>query len=208
MYRCHGCACLRLSVIGALQYELNVADIAAQGVGLSGLNLAELNIGAFVTIALVMTIGILGGVLCCIFFLKKYMNKLQGKGKNTKQEEPDNFVEDFVDDIVDDIVDDFIDDFSPEEKASEEKQPSFGAYATTAMFVGLCAAYIGSYVGKAMPKGGADLMPLFVAGVAALCMAVFEFLIQKKNYLVLENFSLAASMLVAMTAAVLVNMVM
>jgi hypothetical protein len=39
-------------------------------------------------------------------------------------------------------------------------------------------------------------------------MAVFEFLIQKKNYLVLENFSLAASMLVAMTAAVLVNMVM
>ena len=67
---------LRLSVIGALQYELNVADIAAQGVGLSGLNLAELNIGAFVTIALVMTIGILGGVVCCIFFLKKYMNKV------------------------------------------------------------------------------------------------------------------------------------
>jgi cell shape-determining protein MreD len=59
-----------------------------------------------------------------------------------------------------------------------------------------------------MPSGGADLMPLFVAGVAALCMAAFEFLIQKKNYLVLENFSLAASMLVAMTAAVLVNMVM
>lgn len=189
---------LRLSVIGALQYELNVADIAAQGVGLSGLNLAELNIGAFVTIALVMTIGILGGVVCCIFFLKKYMNKLQGKGKKEKQVEeakPDDFIEDFIDDISDDF-------------SADEKDRSFGTYATTAMFVGLCAAYIGSYVGKAMPSGGADLMPLFVAGVAALCMAVFEFLIQKKNYLVLENFSLAASMLVAMTAAVLVNMVM
>ena len=195
---------LRLSVIGALQYELNVADIAAQGVGLSGLNLAELNIGAFVTIALVMTIGILGGVVCCIFFLKKYMNKLQGKGKKekqveeakqVKQAEPDDFIEDFIDDISDDF-------------SADEKNRSFGTYATTAMFVGLCAAYIGSYVGKAMPSGGADLMPLFVAGVAALCMAVFEFLIQKKNYLVLENFSLAASMLVAMTAAVLVNMVM
>ena len=195
---------LRLSVIGALQYELNVADIAAQGVGLSGLNLAELNIGAFVTIALVMTIGILGGVVCCIFFLKKYMNKLQGKGKkekqveevkHVKQAEPDDFIEDFIDDISDDF-------------SADEKDRSFGTYATTAMFVGLCAAYIGSYVGKAMPSGGADLMPLFVAGVAALCMAVFEFLIQKKNYLVLENFSLAASMLVAMTAAVLVNMVM
>ena len=195
---------LRLSVIGALQYELNVADIAAQGVGLSGLNLAELNIGAFVTIALVMTIGILGGVVCCIFFLKKYMNK-QGKKekqaeevkhvKQAEQAEQDDFIEDFIDDISDDF-------------SADEKDRSFGTYATTAMFVGLCAAYIGSYVGKAMPSGGADLMPLFVAGVAALCMAVFEFLIQKKNYLVLENFSLAASMLVAMTAAVLVNMVM
>ena len=196
---------LRLSVIGALQYELNVADIAAQGVGLSGLNLAELNIGAFVTIALVMTIGILGGVVCCIFFLKKYMNKLQGKGKKTKQAKQAEQAEpnDSIDDIVEDFIDDISDDFS-----ADEKDRSFGTYATTAMFVGLCAAYIGSYVGKAMPSGGADLMPLFVAGVAALCMAVFEFLIQKKNYLVLENFSLAASMLVAMTAAVLVNMVM
>ena len=194
---------LRLSVIGALQYELNVADIAAQGVGLSGLNLAELNIGAFVTIALVMTIGILGGVVCCIFFLKKYMNKLQGKGKKEKQvEEAKQVKQAEQDDFIEDFIDDISDDFS-----ADEKDRSFGTYATTAMFVGLCAAYIGSYVGKAMPSGGADLMPLFVAGVAALCMAVFEFLIQKKNYLVLENFSLAASMLVAMATAVLVNMV-
>ena len=172
---------LRLSVIGALQYELNVAEIAAQGVGLSGLNLAELNISAFVTIALVMTVGILGGVFCCIFFLKKYMNKLQG---NTAK--------------ANDTVN--------ENGETKEKKPSFGAHATTAMFVGLCAAYIGSYIGKAMPGGGADLMPLFVAGVAAVCMAVFEYLIQKKHYLVLENFSLAASMLVAMAAAVLMNL--
>ena len=33
---------LRLSVIGSLQYELNVAEIAAQSIGLSGLNLNEL----------------------------------------------------------------------------------------------------------------------------------------------------------------------
>jgi len=50
-------------------------------------------------------------------------------------------------------------------------------------------------------------MPLFVAFVAALCMAVFEFLIQKKNMLVLENFSLAASMLIAMTAAVCIQLI-
>ena len=165
---------LRLSVIGALQYELNVAEIAANSIGLNGLNLAELNMGAFVTIALVMTVGILGGVFCCIFLLKKYLGKIQSKPKV--------------------------------EKTGEEK-PGFGAYATTAMFVGLCAAYIGSYVGRMFPGGGSDFMPIIVAGMAAVIMAVFEFLIQKKNMLVLENFSLAASMLIAMAGAVVINQV-
>ena len=167
---------LRLSVIGALQYELNVAEIAAQNIGLSGLNLSELDMGAFVTIALVMTMGILGGVFCCIFFLKKYLGKLQSKPKKENVE------------------------------SDAPSKPGFGAHATTAMFVGLCAAYIGAYIGQAMPGGGSNFMPIFVAMVAAACMAVFEFLVQKKKMLVLENFSLAASMLIAMAAAVVVNL--
>lgn len=162
---------LRLSVVGALQYELNVAQIAAQSIGLSGLRVDELNMGAFVTIALVMTVGIIGGVICCIFFLKKYLGKVQ---KAPKKE--------------------------------NNGKPGFGAHATTAMFVGLCAAYIGAYIGQAIPREGSDWMPLFVAGVAALVMAVFEYFIQKKGKNVLENFSLAASMLVAMAAAVAVGM--
>ena len=163
---------LRLSVIGALQYELNVAEIAAQSIGLSGLQLGELNMSAFVTIALVMTLGILGGVVCCIFFLKKYLNKVQSQPKK-----------------------------------ENSGKPGFGAHATTAMFVGLCAAYIGSYIGKAVPREGFDVMPLIVAIVAAICMAIFEYFIQKKGKTVLENFSLAASMLIAMAAAVLIQMV-
>ena len=86
--------------------------------------------------------------------------------------------------------------------ASELKKPGFGAYATTSMFVGLCAAYIGAYIGQAMPGGGSNYMPIFVAVTAAVCMAIFEFLVQKKKLLVLENFSLAASMLIAMAIAV------
>lgn len=162
---------LRLSVVGALQYELNVAQIAAQSIGLSGLRVDELNMGAFVTIALVMTVGIIGGVVCCIFFLKKYLGKVQRAPKK-----------------------------------ENNGKPGFGAHATTAMFVGLCAAYIGAYIGQAIPREGSDWMPLFVAGVAALVMAVFEYFIQKKGKNVLENFSLAASMLVAMAAAVAVGM--
>ena len=164
---------LRLSVIGSLQYELQVAEIAATALGLSGVNGIE-NMGQFVTIALVMTIGILGGIMCCIFFLKKYLGKLSSK---------------------------------PKKEETGEKKPSFGDHATTAMFVGLCAAYIGSYVGKVMPGEHHDYMPLFTAGVAAVIMAVFEFLIQKKNMKALENFSLAASMLVAMAVAVIFKLV-
>lgn len=163
---------LRLSVIGALQYELNVAEIAAQGIeGLGGLFVDKMTMEAFVTIALVMTVGILGGVVCCIFFLKKYLKKIQSKPKK-----------------------------------ETSGKPGFGAHATTAMFVGLCGAYIGSYIGKAIPREGSDVMPLIVAIIAAISMAIFEFFIQKKGKAVLENFSLAASMLIAMAGAVVIGM--
>lgn len=159
---------LRLSVIGSLQYELNVAEIAAQGYGLTGLRLEELTPEAFITIALVMTVGILGGIICCIFFLKKYLGKLKAKPK-----------------------------------AESNGKPGFGAHATTAMFVGLCATFVGSYVGKGVHE---DWLSLIVALIAGASMAVFEYFIQKKGKAALENFSLAASMLIAMASAVVIRM--
>ena len=163
---------LRLSVIGSLQYELNVAEIAAQGAGLSGLRLEELTPQAFITIALVMTVGILGGIICCIFFLKGYLGKLKTK---------------------------------PKAEEKKDAKPGFGAHATTAMFVGLCATFVGSYVGKAVHE---DVLPLIVALVAGAVMAVFEYFIQKKGKAVLENFSLAASMLAAMAFAVVFGLIL
>lgn len=161
---------LRLSVIGALQYELTVADAAARGLGMKeGLRLSGMDMKAFVTIALVMTLAILGGVFCCIFFLKKYLGKIQkapAKEKNGK--------------------------------------PGFGDYATIAMFIGLCGAYIGSYVGTFTSTG--NYVPLAVAGVSALVMAVFEYFTNKKGLSVLDNFSMAVSMLAGMAAAVLMNL--
>lgn len=168
---------LRLSVIGALQYELNVAEIAANNLGLAGLQIGEMTMGAFVTIALVMTAGILGGPILITFFLKKYLKKVQ---KAPKKE--------------------------------TAGKTGFGAHATTAMFVGLCAAYIGAYIGEAISgkvvdgNSVKDFMPIVVAIISAGAMAVFEYFIQKKGKAVLENFSLAASMLIAMAAAVLIGM--
>lgn len=161
---------LRLSVIGALQYELNVAEIAAQSIGLSGLKLSEMSMSAFATISLVMTIGILGGVICCILFLKKYLGKIQKAPK-----------------------------------AKAEGKPGFGDHATTCMFVGLCGAYIGSYVGTLTSSG--NYVPLAVAGVSAAFMAVFEYFTNKKGIAVLDNFSMAVSMLAGMAAAVIMSLV-
>ncbi len=169
-------AWLRLTVIGALQYELNVAEMAAQSLGLAALRPEFMSMEAFVTIALVMTAGILGGAICSLFFLKKYLSKLQKAPKKEKT-----------------------------------GKPGFGAHATTAMFVGLCGAYIGAYIGEAVTgrvgESGPvrDFMPLVVAVIAAASMAVFEYFIQKKGKAVLENFSLAASMLIAMIGAVIIG---
>lgn len=170
---------LRLSVIGSVQYELNVAQVAAESMGLVGLKPDVMSMDAFVTIALVMTVGIMGGVIWCLFFLKKYLNKVQKAPKKEKS-----------------------------------GKPGFGAHATTAMFVGLCGAYIGSYVGEAVTGRKVegiglvkDYMPLIVAVIAACIMAIFEYFIQKKGKTVLENFSLAASMIIAMAGAVLLKMI-
>ena len=159
---------LRLSVIGNLQYEVNVAQIAATSVGLSGLKITEMTPQAFVTIALVMTAGILGGALLCLFTLKAYSKKLSGKPK-----------------------------------AAGSAKKTFGDWAMVAMFVGMCAAYIGSYVGQAAVQS--DALPLLTAVVAAAAMAVCEYLERKKNMRWLENFDLAASMLIAMAVCVLLG---
>ncbi|MBQ7886228.1 MAG: DUF5058 family protein [Clostridia bacterium] len=161
---------LRLSVIGNLQYEVNVAQIAATSVGLSGLKITEMTPQAFVTIALVMTAGILGGALLCLFTLKAYSKKLSGKPR-----------------------------------AVGASKKTFGDWAMVAMFVGMCAAYIGSYMGQAAQG---ELLPLATAIVAADAMYICEYLERKKSMQGLENFDLAASMLIAMAACVLLGRVL
>lgn len=165
---------LRLSVIGALQYELNVAEISATSLGLSGLHVGEMTVPAFTTIGLVMTVGILGSIFCCIFFLKKYLKKFSRKTDQPKAVSA--------------------------ESETKPKKRGFGDYATTAMFIGLCGAYIGSYVGQVTAYQ--QYTPLFTAAVSAVVMLVFEYFTNRKQVKWLDNFSVATSMLVGMVAAV------
>lgn len=166
---------LRLSVIGALHYETQVAEAAAEAAGLSGLNATEMTAQAFTSIALLMGLCIMWGMLLSIFFNKKYLKKLQ----------------------------------TP--KAGGGTGGGFGDVAMTAMFIGLVSAYIGSYLGKFVSGNGlftfsGAWLPLAVVAVAAGVMAIFVWLEEKKNAAWVESFSIAGSMIAAMAAAVVLNL--
>ena len=129
----------------------------------------------FTTIALLMSICIMWGMLMSIFFNKKYLKKLQ----------------------------------TP--KKSGGNGGGFGDVAMTAMFIGLVSAYIGSYLGKFISGNGlftfsGAWLPLVVVAVAAGVMAVFVWLAEKKNAAWVESFSIAGSMIAAMAAAVVLNL--
>ena len=167
---------LRLSVIGALHYETQVAQGAAESVGLSGLNAAEMTATAFSTIALVMSACIIGGILMSIFFTKRYTNRLSGSKSGN----------------------------------GGGVAGGFGDKAMTAMFIGLVSAYIGNYVGQLVSGKGlftftGNWLPIAVMAVAAIAMAFFIWLAEKKNAAWVENFSIAGSMLAGMIAAVLIG---
>lgn len=70
---------LRLSVIGALHYETMAAEVAAKGAGLAELSAAAMTDSAFLSIFLVMTVGIIWGGLFCIVGLKWYQKKALNK---------------------------------------------------------------------------------------------------------------------------------
>ena len=167
---------LRLSVIGALHYETTVAEAAAEAVGLEKLSASVMTPEAFTTIALLMTVCIMWGMVLSIFLTKKYSTKLKSPGKNGK---PSKFA-------------------------------GFGDTAMTAMFIGLVSAYIGSYIGSFVSADGlfsfsGDWLPLAVVAVAAIVMAGFIWLTEKKKAAWVESFSIAGSMIIAMAAAVLIN---
>ena len=166
---------LRLSVIGSLHYETTVADIAARSVGMSSLNAAEMTPTAYVTIALVMTVGIIWSVFIALFALKKYLNVISRKNKKAALE-----------------------------NNGAKDTNAFGEIMMTALFIGLISAYIGSYIGGFTNTG--NYLPLVTVLFAGIAMAIFDYCQKKFNLQWLENFSLAASMLIAMGGSVLVGL--
>ena len=74
---------LRLSVIGALHYETQVADAAAEQLGIS-LGSDQMTTQAFSTIALLMSLCIVWGMILSALLNKKYLNRIQRGGGEKK----------------------------------------------------------------------------------------------------------------------------
>lgn len=167
---------LRLSVVGALHYETQVAQAAAEQVGMSSLSAAEMTPRAFTTIALLMSVCIMWGMLLSTLFSKRYLKKLGGGGSSGKSGGAAGF---------------------------GDRAMTAMFIGLICAYLG---SYIGTFVsGGQFPFNG-DWSPLAVAGVSALTMAGCVYLSEKKGMAWVESFSIAGSMLVGMAAAVLLRL--
>ncbi|MBP3217088.1 MAG: DUF5058 family protein [Lachnospiraceae bacterium] len=204
---------LRLSVIGALHYETQVAQGAAEQVGLTSLSAAQMTPRAFATIAFLMSICIMWGMILSIFFNKMYLGRIggrqgagqdgrQGAGAQAKSGETPNKSGTALKGTT--LKGTALKGTA--EKGTAPRQ-GFGDAAMIAMFIGLVSAYIGSYIGGFVSGNGrfafrGSFVPIIVAAVSAAVMALFTWLAEKKNMVWLESFSIAGSMLIGMLAAI------
>ena len=182
---------IRLTVIGALHYE-GAAVKAVLG-DASVVATKEL----FVTIAFVMTIGILTGPLYCLFGFKAYDKKVLAKAREEKEE------------VVEVTT-----------KIKEEKpKKNFGSVLFNAVFIAMVSSFLAVDAVKILKTGaikeietGATYtpvetyIPLIVIGVTFLSMFVCDFFEKKFNQKWLSSFGLGLSMIVGMASAVIVNL--
>lgn len=169
---------LRLSVVGALHYETQVAQAAAEAVGMANLSAAEMTPQGFSTIALLMSVCIMWGMLMNVLFTKGYLKKLSG-GRKKSGGKSGGF--------------------------SGDAAMSAMFVGLVSAYIG---SYIGNFIsGEGLFSFGGDWVPLVVVAVSAAVMSIFIYLSEKKNMAWLESFSVAGSMMVGMAAAVVLGLI-
>ncbi len=169
---------LRLSVIGALHYETQVAAAAAEQVGLAELSGSLMTPQAFATIALLMSLCIMWGMILSTLFNSRYLKRLRGKSAD-----------------------------APEGAKKQGGFGDLAMSAMfVGMVSAYIGSYIGDFVSGAGKLAFAgSWTPLAVAAVSAAVMGLLTWLAEKKNLRWLDSFSIAGSMLVGMLAAVLIG---
>lgn len=158
---------LRLSVLGAVTYELPAATIAANTMGAS-VKQTITDPQVFAIIAWVMTLGIIASIVLVLFGLKKIqggMHSITGKDKR------------------------------------------WGEILMDSLFLGMVSAFVGMLFAD-IRMGLPGFIPLAVAIVSALLMAVCGVLIKVCKWSWLEQYALPLCMLCAMVLSIPITAIM
>lgn len=182
---------IRLSVIGALQYETQMADGAAKAItgstdGLTLLMQRGVTAQDYVTIITLMTVAIIAGPILVVLFYKKLQPKLAKLGamKVGGSVDPDAATKNLESDA----------------KKANPNGINLGDLAFQISFIGMIIGYIAMSIGAiaAMPGRITSYYNFIAVIVAAVFMVLSDFLVKKLNWKWLDDFSVAFSMLFAM----------
>lgn len=182
---------IRLSVIGALQYETQMADGAAKAItgstdGLTQLIARGVTAQDYATIVTLMTVAIIAGPVLVVLFYKKLQPKLAKLGamKVGGAVDPDAATKNLESDA----------------KKANPNGINLGDLAFQVSFIGMIIGYIAMSIGAiaAMPGRITSYYNFIAVIVAALFMVLSDFLVKKLNWKWLDDFSVAFSMLFAM----------
>lgn len=182
---------IRLSVIGALQYETQMADGAAKAItdstdGLTLLIQRGVTAQDYATIVTLMTVAIIAGPVLVVLFYKKLQPKLAKLGamKVGGAVDPDTATKNLENDA----------------KKANPNGINLGDLAFQVSFIGMIIGYIAMSIGAiaAMPGRITSYYNFIAVIVAALFMVLSDFLVKKLHWKWLDDFSVAFSMLFAM----------
>lgn len=186
---------IRLSVIGALQYETQMADGAAKAIindpkleekALTLLIQRGVTAQDYATIVTLMTVAIIAGPVLVVLFYKKLQPKLAKLGamKVGGAVDPDTATKNLESDA----------------KKANPNGINLGDLAFQVSFIGMIIGYIAMSIGAiaAMPGRITSYYNFIAVIVAALFMVLSDFLVKKLNWKWLDDFSVAFSMLFAM----------
>lgn len=181
---------IRLSVIGALQYEGTAVKTV-----LDGAQLADPS--TFITVCLVMTAGIISGPLFCLIGYEIYDRKVLSKARVQKTEDTEKVVEE-----------------KPVTESAEPAKPKkdLGSLLFSAIFIAMVSAFMADDIKVLFyPKTGTVVyqptpyVPTIVIAVTILSMWIFDILETKCKQKWLASFSLGFSMIIGMATAAIVE---
>ncbi len=169
---------IRLSVIGSLQYETQMADGAATALAgsLQGLINRGMTADDFLTIATIMTVSIMAGPLIVLFFYKWYQPKVAFLGTKSGSADGKTNLGDLIFQVV------FI-----------------------GMVIGYLAMSVADAVGVSSSTPGANYFNFIAVIIAATMMYIFDLLITKANWKWLDNFATPFAMLIAMAVVAVIS---